>query len=169
MDYIIYGTYNSEVWDAKSSSRGRWDIYPPDNARLIPRFDYFTIPGEDYGGYSGEFTKGHGMDSRLRAKCEGGTITFDNVQPRINMNINFPFDLSPISIGSDITSTLYMMFDIDCGRILSFICTREAANKWIEDANKWIASKNLHKGMIQIYIDPHIMDIPDWYAQKIGL
>ena len=179
----LYSIVNADVWNPSSSSPSV-GIRPPDNARLIPRFEYFKIKvgGSSYMNWmnylnytwdftagAGEVAKGYNRDSGVRARCINGVVTFDTDQPNLYTNFNFPYNLESFTIDNTITAEMLMWFKITARRSISCVCTRKEADKWIEDVNKWIDSKNLHKGMIQIYIDPHIMDIPDWYAQKIGL
>ena len=142
--------------------------------KLVPVFDYFTVPTNtppiltsstiQYG-----LPSGHAAYSAIRAKCENGVITFDAQQPWVSTATNFPYDLSPINVNTSMSSTLYMWFKVICLRNISFICTRKEAEKWIADTSAWLASVGLDKGMIQLYLDPHIEDIPDWYKEKLGI
>lgn len=141
---------------------------------LIPRSDFFTVPANipmELSGYMHSFAnpKTKWNQSGVRAKCVNGVITFDTTHPWVNTTTNFPFDLSPITVDSSMSSTLYMWFYVSTHRKLNFVCTKKAAEKWIDDTNKWIKSVGLDKGMIQLYLDPHIMDIPDWYAESLGI
>lgn len=141
---------------------------------LVPRFDYFTVPANipvEIAGWMHTFAKPKTKFGRsgVRAKCVNGVITFDSPQPWVNTSINFPFDLSPITVDNSMKSTLYMWFTIIAEREIGFVCTRKEAEKWIEDTSKWIKSVGLNKGMIQLHLEPHIMDIPDWYAETLGI
>lgn len=160
----IFGLTNQSLYSITNGYGGAW---------LVPRFNFFTVPTNvpyDVGvTVMYNLPAGHSASSSVRAKCINGTITFDSPQPWVNTSINFPFDLSPINVGSSVSSTLYMWFSVRCLRGLGFICTKKEAEKWIEDTNKWIKSVGLDKGMIQLHLDPHIEDIPDWYKAKLGI
>ena len=160
----IFGLFDRSLYSITNGIGGAW---------LIPRFDYFTVPTNvpfDVGSiivYN--LPAGKSATSGVRARCVNGTITFDDPQPWVSTTANFPYDLSPINVDNSMSSTLYMWFSVRCLRNIGFICTRKEAENWIDDTSRWLESVGLNKGMIQLYLDSHIEDIPDWYKEKLGI
>lgn len=161
---VMFGLKEQEMYGIQNSITKEW---------LLPRFDGFTVPSNipiEIAGWMHSFAnpKTKWTTSSIRAKCINGVVTFDSPQPWVNTATNFPFDLSSFTIDNSMQSTMYMWFQIICTR-QGFVCTKKEAEKWIDDTNKWINSVGLDKGMMQIHLDPHIMDIPDWYAESLGI